>query len=67
MKISYNWLKELVDFNFDAPTLANRLTLIGTAVESVTPVAGNLENIVVGKIVACEPHPQSDHLKVCRT
>jgi phenylalanyl-tRNA synthetase beta chain len=66
MQISYNWLKELVDFNFDAPTLANRLTLIGTAVESVTPVAGNLENIVVGKIVACEPHPQSDHLKVCR-
>lgn len=66
MQISYNWLKELVDFDLDAQTLSNRLTLIGTAVESVTPVAGNLENVLVGKIVNADQHPRSDHLKVCR-
>jgi hypothetical protein len=66
MQISYNWLRELVDFGWDAPTLASKLTLIGTAVESVQPVSTNLENVVVGKILTVEPHPHSSGLKVCK-
>ncbi len=66
MQISYNWLRELVDFSWDAPTLASKLTLIGTAVESVQPVSGNLENIVVGKILTVESHPNASGLKVCK-
>ncbi len=66
MQISYNWLHELVDFSLDPQQLAARLTAIGTAVESVEPVAGNLDNIVVGKVVTCDPHPQKPDLKVCR-
>jgi phenylalanyl-tRNA synthetase beta chain len=66
MQISYNWLRELVDFGWDAQTLAAKLTLIGTAVESVQPVSTNLENVVVGKILAVEPHPRAANLKVCK-
>ncbi len=66
MQISYNWLRELVDFSWDAHTLANKLTMIGTAVESVQPVSTNLENILVGKIVSAEPHPNAEALKVCK-
>ena len=66
MQISYNWLRELVDFGWDAPTLASKLTLIGTAVESVQPVSTNLENVVVGKILTVEPHPHASGLKVCK-
>ena len=49
MKLSFNWLKELVDFSDEVEVLADRLTNIGTAVDGIDPVAGNLENIVVGK------------------
>ena len=56
MQISYNWLRELVDFGWDAQTLASQTDLIGTAVESVQPVSTNLENVVVGKILTVEPH-----------
>jgi phenylalanyl-tRNA synthetase beta chain len=66
MQVSYNWLRELVDFGWDAQTLASKLTLIGTAVESVQPVSTNLENVVVGKILTVEPHPHSPNLKVCK-
>jgi phenylalanyl-tRNA synthetase beta chain len=66
MQISYNWLRELVDFGWDAQTLASKLTLIGTAVESVQPVSTNLENVVVGKILTVEPHPHAPGLKVCK-
>lgn len=66
MQVSYNWLRELVDVALDPHQLAAKLTSIGTAVESVEPVAGNLDNIVVGKVVTCEPHPSKNTLKVCR-
>ncbi len=66
MQISYNWLRELVDFGWDTQTLASKLTLIGTAVESVQPVSTNLENVVVGKILTVEPHPHAPGLKICK-
>lgn len=66
MQISFNWLKELVDFDLDPHQLAVKLTSIGTAVESVESVAAKLDNVVVGKVVACDPHPAKDNLKVCK-
>lgn len=66
MRISYNWLHELVDFEDDPHSLAARLTHIGTAVDGIEPVAGNLENIVVGKIIEVSPHPRREKLTVCR-
>ncbi len=66
MQVSYNWLKELVEFDLDPEQLATKLTSIGTAVESVESLAANLDNVVVGKVVACDPHPGKDNLKVCK-
>ncbi len=66
MQISYNWLKELVDFDLDPHQLATKLTSIGTAVESVESIAAGLDNVIVAKIVACDPHPAKDNLKVCK-
>ncbi len=66
MQISYNWLKELVDFELSPHELAEKLTSIGTAVESVESVAAKLDNVIIGKVVACDPHPRKENLKVCK-
>ena len=66
MQISFNWLKELIDTDLDPHQLAAKLTAIGTAVESVESVGANLDNVIVGKVVACDPLPGKDNLKICR-
>ena len=68
MNISYNWLKEYVDFDMTAQEVADALTSIGLevdAVEEVQPVKGGLEGLVVAEVLTCEPHPNSDHMHVC--
>ncbi len=66
MQVSYNWLKELVEFDLDPHQLAAKLTSIGTLVESVESLSANLDNVVVAKIVACDPLPAKDNLKICK-
>lgn len=68
MKISYKWLKEYVDCNLSAYEAADALTSIGLEVDSVEEVPaikGGLEGLVVGYILTCEAHPNSDHMHVC--
>lgn len=67
MKISYNWLKEYVDFDLTPDEVAAALTSIGLEVEGVEEVQtikGGLEGIVIGEVLTCEPHPDSDHMHV---
>ncbi len=67
MKISYKWLKEYVDFNLSADEVAAALTSIGLevdGVEEVQSIKGGLEGIVIGEVLTCEPHPNSDHMHV---
>lgn len=67
MNISYNWLKEYVDFDLTAEEVAAALTSIGLetgSVEEVQTVKGGLEGLVVGHILTCTEHPDSDHLHV---
>jgi phenylalanyl-tRNA synthetase beta chain len=67
MNISYKWLKEYVDFNLTPEEVAEALTSIGLevgAVEEVQSVKGGLKGIVVGQVLTCEEHPNSDHLHV---
>ncbi len=67
MNISYNWLKEYVDFNLDPKLVADALTSIGlevSSVEQVQSLKGGLKGFVIGEVITCQAHPNSDHLHV---
>ena len=67
MNISYNWLKEYVSFNLTPEETAAALTSIGLetgGVEEVQSVKGGLEGLVIGQVLTCEPHPNSDHMHI---
>ena len=67
MNISYNWLKEYVDFTLTPDEVAAALTSMGLetgSVEEVQTIKGGLEGIVIGEVLTCEPHPNSDHMHV---
>ena len=67
MNISYNWLKEYVDFDLTPEEVAAALTSIGLetgGVEEVQTIKGGLEGLVVGEVLTCEPHPNSDHMHI---
>lgn len=68
MNISYKWLKEYVDFDMTAEEVAAALTSGGLevdGVEEVQSIKGGLAGIVIGEVLTCEPHPNSDHMHVC--
>ena len=67
MNISYKWLKEYVDFDLSAEEVGKALTSMGLeveAVEEVQSIKGGLQGLVVGQVLTCEPHPNSDHMHV---
>ena len=67
MNISYNWLKEYVDFDLTPDEVAAALTSVGLetgGVEEVQSIKGGLEGLVVGEVLTCVPHPNSDHMHV---
>lgn len=67
MKISYKWLKDLMTFDVSAEEVSRYLTNCGLEVEGVETaevVRGGLKGLVVGEVLTCEPHPNSDHLHV---
>ena len=67
MNISYKWLKEYVDFDLTPQQVCDALTSEGLevdALEEVQSVKGGLKGLFVGKVLTCEPHPNSDHLHV---
>ncbi len=67
MNISYNWLKEYVEFDLTPEEVAEALTSIGLetgGIEEVQTIKGGLEGLVIGEVLTCEAHPDSDHLSV---
>lgn len=67
MNISYSWLKQYIDFSLTPDELAAALTSIGLetgGVERVESIRGGLRGIVIGKVLTCVEHPDSDHLHV---
>jgi phenylalanyl-tRNA synthetase beta chain len=66
MKFTLDWLKEHLDTDASVDAIAEALTAIGLEVESVEDQGKALEKFVVAKVVSAEPHPNSDHLKVCK-
>ena len=65
MKVTYNWLREYVDFDWTPEELAERLTMLGVEVEGVERAGGGLEGIVVGQVLTREQHPNADRLTLC--
>ncbi|MDP8263427.1 MAG: phenylalanine--tRNA ligase subunit beta [Candidatus Ancaeobacter aquaticus] len=65
MLVSYKWLKEFVDCKESPSELADILTMGGVEVESVEDLGEGLENVVVGKIMKIDAHPNADRLSVC--
>lgn len=69
MNISYNWLKQYIDVDLPAAELGKILTSIGLevgSVEEVQTIKGGLEGIVIGEVLECMAHENSDHLHVTR-
>lgn len=67
MNISYKWLKEYVDFDLTPQEVSDALTSCGLEVdvlEEVQTIKGGLKGLFVGKVLTCEPHPNSDHLHI---
>ena len=66
MKISENWLREWVNPAVDCKILIEQLTMAGLEVETVEPAGEALDKVVVGEVIAVEPHPDADKLKLCQ-
>jgi phenylalanyl-tRNA synthetase beta chain len=66
MKVTLNWLKHYVDFDWSAEELAERLTMLGLEVEGVQKLAGEFEGVVVGQVLTKEKVVGSDKLSVNR-
>ena len=67
MNISYKWLKRYIDFELSPKELAAVLTSVGLecdTVEEVESIRGGLRGVVIGKVLTCEDHPDSDHLHI---
>ena len=67
MNISYNWLKDYLDFDLSPQETADALTSIGLetgGVEEVETIKGGLEGLVIGEVLTCADHPDSDHLHI---
>ena len=69
MNISYNWLKRYINLDIAPEEVSKILTSIGLEVgglEEVESIKGGLEGLVVGEVIECENHPDSDHLHVTK-
>lgn len=67
MNISYNWLKDYINFDLSPTQLSDALTSIGLetgGIEEVESIKGGLKGLVIGKVLTCENHPNSDHLHI---
>ncbi len=66
MKVTLNWLKQYVDFNWSPDELTERLTMLGLEVEGVQKIAAAFDGIVVAQVVTRDKHPNADKLSLCR-
>jgi len=64
MKVSLKWLRDYVDINLTVGELAGRLTMAGLEVGGIETVGGAWDNVVIGEVVALNPHPNADRLKL---
>jgi phenylalanyl-tRNA synthetase beta chain len=66
MKVTLNWLKQYVEFNWSAEHVAERLTMAGIEVEGMQKLGGEFEGVVVAQVLTRDKHPNADRLSLCR-
>lgn len=66
MIVTYNWLKEFVDFDYAPQELCDRLTMAGLEVDSLEEIGGGFDSVIVARLEAVERHPDADRLTVCQ-
>lgn len=66
MKVTLNWLRQYVEFDWSPGQLAEQLTMLGLEVESVRTIAGEFEGVVVAQILTRDKVPGADKLSVCK-
>ena len=66
MKFSAQWLREWVNPPLNNQELAAQLTMAGLEIESVIPVAGQFNHVIIGEVLSVEKHPDAEKLHVCQ-
>lgn len=66
MIVTYNWLKEFVDFDLPPGELADLLTMLGLEVEGMEPRGEGMDSVVVAQVLEKVPHPNADKLSLCK-
>lgn len=66
MKVTYNWLKEIVDFDLSPEQLADLLTMLGLEVEGMEKSGSGMDDVVVAVVEDKRQHPNADKLSLCR-
>jgi phenylalanyl-tRNA synthetase beta chain len=66
MKITFNWLRQYVNFTGTPQDLAERLTMLGLEVEAMQKLGGEFDGVVVAEIISRDKHPNADKLSLCR-
>ncbi len=66
MDLSMRWLKDYVPYDQDIKTFCDGMTMSGSKVEGYRKEDEEIQNVVMGKVLSVEPHPDSDHLVICR-
>ena len=66
MKVTLNWLKQYVVFNWSVEETVERLTMLGLEVEGVQKISGAFDGIVVAQVITRDKHPGADKLSLCR-
>lgn len=65
MLLSLNWLREFVPYQGTAKELGERLTMLGLELEEIVNPFHEIREMIIGRVLTCEDHPDSDHLHVC--
>lgn len=66
MIVTYNWLKEFVDFDLAPEELSHRLTMAGLEVDAMEVIGGGLDSVIVARLASVEAHPEADRLTLCQ-
>lgn len=65
MKICESWLKDWVGISLRSEEISEQLTMLGLEVDSMYPVAGDFDKVIVAEVVNTKKHPEADRLTLC--